>query len=89
MHAGGQPLRDGGDEFAVILPEVSAKQAVEIAKRINISLQKTDFQHVTLSFGIAELDREMDSEALFKNADEAMYIAKRSAKDSICIYGEY
>ena len=78
--------RYGGDEFAAILLEVHAGQAVEIPKRINRYLRKTDFQHVALSFGIAELGPEMDSRTLFEHADKAMYVAKQSDKDKICIY---
>jgi|GEM_PF-1434901 len=78
--------RYGGDEFAVILPEVRAEQAVEIAKRINISLRgigsqhQSFFQNVTLSFGIAELRPEMDSKTLFRHADDAMYMAKKGRR---------
>lgn len=69
--------RCGGDEFAAILAEVNTEQAVGIAKRINIRLQEAGFEHVTLSFGVAELTPGMDSEALFKHADDAMYMAKK------------
>ena len=78
--------RYGGDEFAAILLEVHAGQAMEIANRINRCLRKTDFQNVTLSFGIAELGPEMDSKTLLEHADKAMYMAKQSDKDKICIY---
>jgi diguanylate cyclase (GGDEF)-like protein len=87
--------RYGGDEFAVILPEVRAEQAVEVARRINRGLRKLGFQHVTLSFGIAELGPRMNSETLFRHADDAMYMAKRSkdvkgltVTDGICIYSD-
>ncbi len=79
--------RYGGDEFAAILPEVHAEQAVEIARRISGCLQESDFQHVTLSFGVAELDSDMDGEALFRCADEAMYMAKRDDDCRISVYG--
>jgi diguanylate cyclase (GGDEF)-like protein len=79
--------RYGGDEFAAILPEVHADQVIVIAERINGHLQKTNFQDVTLSFGIAELGPEMDSGTLFEHADKAMYVAK-SATSKIHIYGE-
>jgi diguanylate cyclase (GGDEF)-like protein len=85
--------RCGGDEFAVILPETRAEQATEVAKRINKSLQKAGFGNVNLSFGIAELGPEMDSETLFRYADDAMYMAKKGRgaesgvrKDKIYIY---
>jgi len=80
--------RYGGDEFVGILSEVRAEQAVEIAQRVNSCLQEMDLQHVTLSFGIAELGPEMDSETLFKHADEAMYMAKKSTESTIYVYGE-
>ena len=80
--------RYGGDEFAVILPEVHVEQAVEIAGRINKRLQESNFQHVTLSFGVAKLAPDMDGEALFRHADEAMYAAKRDVDCSISVYGE-
>lgn len=70
--------RYGGDEFAVVLPEVHAEQAVEIAIRINSNLQKNNPKNVKLSFGIAELRPEMDSKTLLASADKAMYVAKRS-----------
>lgn len=92
--------RYGGDEFAVILPEVRAEQAVEIVKRINMSLRRVNFEHayffqnVTLSFGIAELGSGMDSKTLFRHADDAMYMAKRGRRgeidagtDKIYVYG--
>ncbi len=78
--------RYGGDEFAAIFPEVHAEQVVEIANRISGCLQKTDFQHVTLSFGVAELGPEMDGRTLFEHADKAMYMAKRSVKGKIYVY---
>jgi len=92
--------RYGGDEFAVILPEVHAEQAVEIARRINRSLRRLGFEHesffqnVTLSFGIAELCPEMDGNTLFRHADNAMYMAKKgnytesdTGIDKIYVYG--
>ena len=69
--------RYGGDEFAVILPESDAEQAVETAKRINQGLQRAGFHNVNLSFGVAELGHGMDSKTLFRHADDAMYMAKR------------
>ena len=78
--------RFGGDEFAVILPEVRSDQAINIAKRIICNLTKADFGNISLSFGIAELNQDMDSETLIKHADEAMYLSKREANDKIHIY---
>lgn len=89
----GSGYRYGGDEFAVILPETRAGQAVEVAERINEYLWNMGFQHVTLSFGVAELGTEMDNKALFSHADDAMYVAKgckrveHDAAKKIHVYG--
>ena len=72
----GSGYRYGGDEFAVILPETRAEQAVQVAIGINEVLWNIGFQHVTLSFGVAELGAGMDGNALFSHADDAMYVAK-------------
>jgi two-component system cell cycle response regulator len=80
--------RFGGDEFAVILPEVRSDQAVYIANRIVERLSNTAYQYVSLSFGIAELTGEMDSEMLLKYADQAMYIAKNNSTNRIHVYKE-
>jgi diguanylate cyclase (GGDEF)-like protein len=86
--------RYGGDEFAVILPEAHADEAEEVATRINRCLWEAGFQDVTLSFGIAELGTGIDSQALFRHADEAMYMAKElegtkpnTRVDKIFVYG--
>ncbi len=77
--------RIGGDEFAIILPEVRSEQAVRIAERIIKNLSKSDFANVSISFGIAELDSDMDDKMLVKCADDAMYLSKRET-DKIHIY---
>lgn len=69
--------RYGGDEFAIIIPEVFSERAVEIAKRILISLKNADPRNINLSIGIAELIDGMDSQNLLTNADKAMYMAKK------------
>ncbi|MGB9594699.1 MAG: GGDEF domain-containing protein [Candidatus Poribacteria bacterium] len=79
--------RFGGDEFAIILPEVKSEQAVKIAKRIAENLLKSNFANVSISFGIAELDSNMDSETLIKYADSAMYLSKQKT-DKIHIYNK-
>lgn len=68
--------------------EVQATRAAEIARRVISCLQGTDFHHVSLSVGVVELGPEMDSETLFKHADEAMYMAKKSVGNRIRIHGE-
>ena len=81
--------RWGGDEFTVIAPNTGKDAAVTFAERIRAGIA----EHVgnwpmTASIGIATLDwdeREMaaDAHALLRDADAAMYEAKRRGKNTV------
>jgi len=79
--------RIGGDEFNVLLEEVSETQIANTAQRIldQISrpyLIKGEQIFVSASIGIAVYPKDADDlEALVKNADSAMYLAKDKGKD--------
>ncbi|MCU4180248.1 GGDEF domain-containing protein [Bosea sp. BH3] len=82
--------RQGGDEFAIILPGVSVREAVRIADRIrNVfrdALAIVDDLPLppTLSIGVAEVDlRGVSLEQLLAEADEALYRAKRLGRDRV------
>lgn len=77
--------RFGGDEFAIILPETNSEQATEVAKRIIKRLSESNLCDVTLSFGIAELEPDIDPDTLLKRADEAMYLSKQDPNNKIHI----
>ncbi|MGQ9609900.1 MAG: GGDEF domain-containing protein [bacterium] len=77
--------RFGGDEFAIILPETNSKQAVEVVNRIIKKLSESDLCDIILSFGIAELESDIDADTLLKRADEAMYISKQDPNNKIHI----
>jgi diguanylate cyclase (GGDEF)-like protein/PAS domain S-box-containing protein len=80
--------RFGGDEFAVLLEDVgSAQDAADTAERILESLApplllegKELFVRCSLGISIAEGDAAAGADELIRNADAAMYIAKRDGK---------
>jgi len=81
--------RQGGDEFVVLLPEIThAEDAAISAEKILTELKKTHNigehrLHVTLSIGISSYPGNGDdAEILIKNADTAMYHAKQSGRDN-------
>ena len=82
-------FRNGGDEFAVLLPQTTATQATEIVQRILLKFVESDFAGTTLSIGIisCQRDKEMsvtdDLVQLLKRADQAMYDAKASGKNCV------
>ena len=74
-------FRVGGDEFALILPEVGEEEAITVIDRIRQTLDGSSDEHlagVSISFGVAVFpDHGRDAEALFRAADDAMYQSKR------------
>ncbi len=79
--------RYGGDEFTIILPYTSWKEAVIVVKRICKNWEKEkDFKLTTLSIGIAQLIKRGSLEEslldLLKRADKAMYQAKKDKDKS-------
>ena len=85
--------RQGGDEFVVLLAEVEeVHDAVLCAKKLMESMAKPhqigDHQlYVSLSIGISLYpDDGNDAEAVIRNADTAMYQAKRSGRNKYQIF---
>jgi diguanylate cyclase (GGDEF)-like protein/PAS domain S-box-containing protein len=79
--------RQGGDEFAILLPEIThAEDAATCAAKILIALNAPYIigvrtVHVGASIGISLYPRDgADSETLLKSADMAMYHAKERGR---------
>lgn len=87
------PCRYGGEEFGVILPETGAEQALEVAERIRsaiagipIELPEGGSLRITVSLGIATFPLDgAKEEGLVSAADLALYQAKRSGRNRICV----
>jgi diguanylate cyclase (GGDEF)-like protein len=78
--------RVGGDEFAVIAPEVGLEDAHELVERIQRAMSSRPLGSagpVRISAGIAELNIEDDGVTLFERADERLYAAKQSRKGGL------
>lgn len=91
-------FRYGGEEFAVILEDASAPQAMAVAQRIMKKIHELCLPHpasaaapiVTVSIGVAVAGQEercTDGE-LVERADKALYRAKALGRDRVCLYGE-
>jgi diguanylate cyclase (GGDEF)-like protein len=85
--------RHGGDEFVVLLPEIGDVQSVtHFAEKLIKSVGEPHFisgqeLRVTLSIGISICpDDGVDANVLMRNADMAMYKAKRSGRNSYEIF---
>ncbi len=87
--------RFGGDEFALLLPNVESKQNVaSVAEKIlkAVRLPFNIEQHelfLSLSIGIAMYPLAGETkEALLQSADIAMYHVKATGKDGYCFYSD-
>ena len=85
--------RQGGDEFVVLLAEVeAAKDASLLAEKLIAALAEPYFigehrLHVTLSIGISLFpDDGKDVETMVRNADTAMYHAKRNGRNNFQLF---
>ncbi|PCD82988.1 hypothetical protein CNQ87_00880 [Lysinibacillus fusiformis] len=81
--------RYGGEEFVMLLPNTTAKEAEQVAEQLRGKLAETESpcgRPVTLSAGIA-LYPEMaaTTEALIEAADGALYEAKQAGRNQVKI----
>jgi diguanylate cyclase (GGDEF)-like protein len=83
------PFRYGGDEFCVILSQVSEKQACRTAERILQKFNDKKLPLSGLSIGLAKFVRNKDTKlpediaALVRRADKALYKAKNTGRNRI------
>ncbi|HMW49850.1 MAG TPA: GGDEF domain-containing protein, partial [Cellvibrionaceae bacterium] len=84
--------RIGGEEFAVLLIDITAPQAEEIAERIrsvcetsSISVEKAIFNQ-TCSIGMALYQPGESAEQLLAHADRALYAAKHNGRNCVRVF---
>ncbi|MFG6441733.1 diguanylate cyclase [Roseateles sp. LKC17W] len=80
--------RFGGEEFAVLLPELSGPQeAVMVAEKIRSAVQDAVFPaagRLTVSIGVSLASpQDADVRPLLERADEALYEAKRGGRNAV------
>jgi diguanylate cyclase (GGDEF)-like protein len=86
--------RYGGEEFAILLPNTSARAAHPVANRLLTAVRDLRLKHarrpsgfVTVSVGIAALTPGNDggtASDLVEAADRALYRAKKEGRDRVC-----
>ncbi|MBI5875096.1 MAG: GGDEF domain-containing protein [Deltaproteobacteria bacterium] len=83
--------RYGGDEFVIVMPQTSKKQAYHMAEKLRLSIYENVFLkdeglnlRMAGSFGVASLpDDAKDASELIQLADKAMYRAKNKSRNAV------
>lgn len=86
--------RYGGKEFAICLPDYDIRKAVLLAENLQLQVRRMGgvasgitLKTLTMSGGICSMPYGASTlKELLENADMAVYNAKRSGKDKICVY---
>ncbi|QIO98519.1 GGDEF domain-containing protein [Bradyrhizobium symbiodeficiens] len=94
LRPGDMLARTGGDEFCVVLPSSSLREAATIARRV-LEVCRQDAEACTgseipiaISIGVAQWDRGIGEfpDRLMANADHALYAAKKNGKNDFAVY---
>ncbi|MET0064718.1 MAG: diguanylate cyclase [Candidatus Thiodiazotropha sp.] len=85
--------RYGGEELAIILPELDESRSLEMAERLRKLVEETEFVieaplqvSITISVGVATYPiHGKTCDELLRAADHAMYRAKQSGRNRVCL----
>jgi diguanylate cyclase (GGDEF)-like protein len=92
IRTGDMAFRYGGEEFVVILPGTTIQMGYKIAERLREKVADCSFEQglgkipVTISIGLTVKKHGMVSQAVFEQADSALYRAKQSGRNNVQIY---
>lgn len=87
--------RYGGEEFSIIMPQTSIKEAMHLTEQIRKSIEKEKFYlpiesfqpvqaKVTISIGISMLNSNINTQSkLLSTADDALYQAKQNGRNRV------
>ncbi|MFL6808855.1 MAG: GGDEF domain-containing protein [Bradyrhizobium canariense] len=94
LRPGDMLARTGGDEFCVVLPSSTLREAAAIARRV-LEVCRQDAVNCTgidipiaISIGVAQWDRGVGQfpDRLIAHADHALYAAKKNGKNDFAVH---
>ena len=82
--------RYGGEEFVLVAEQTALDDAVELAEKVRSLIEQQRFTAgipVTVSIGVAQLQRKEDREGWLSRADAALYRAKELGRNQVIAAG--
>ncbi len=84
-------FRYGGEEFAMVLMDITPEQARQSLERFREKIagyQFPEIDRVTVSIGFTLFDKNLSSDELISQADNALYYAKTTSRNVVYSYQE-
>jgi len=77
--------RYGGEEFVVILPETNQDEAKIIAEQLRQAVEQAEWQtgRITVSVGIATVNKTDNETTILQRADKALYASKENGRNRV------
>jgi diguanylate cyclase (GGDEF)-like protein len=80
--------RWGGEEFILVCPGANLAKAADLAEKLRHRIMETNFipeepLQITASFGVAAAHAEQSFDDAFRQADEALYLAKNRGRNCV------
>lgn len=84
--------RYGGEEFAILLPEINVQTATELAESIRTAIENTDFfpqeyyNQITVTILVTELSKKAshnNAKEILKELDDSLFEIKKSGRNRV------
>ncbi len=82
--------RYGGEEFVIAFVDTPLEQAHQLCDKLRAHIAAYDWSEihpqlaVTISIGVAQLERDHNLDQVMQNADEQLYRAKSAGRNQVC-----
>ena len=90
--SGDYVFRLGGEEFLMLLVDITASKAAKVAEKLRLRVEKEEFRlprgltlKISISIGLAQYSGHPDPQKLLNRADEALYAAKNQGRNQVVI----
>lgn len=92
LRASDVPVKTGGDEFVVLLPDTELLEAARVAERIRVAIEEQGklepSSAITVSLGVATWRQGRNAKDVLEAADAALYQAKHAGRDRVSVEKE-